>query len=246
MDITGRNNKKVSNYANKDCFPYLIYIAFFVLYIIFFSYLFNDKVEVIILFLLFLLTLLLNVKLFNDLIMNNNTFLNISSKKFNLSFLSGISTIGFLFEPIVYITSFIPFYIVSIIGLILLNTALAIFASIISNFKSKSKYNEATLPFSGKNKKKVKNIKILIITDIILISILTFILVFSSTDSYKYNYGLNFINTVCTIFSVAIIIISSIIVVFTNDIYNLQDKITDAAKTENKQDSVFVDKFSFG
>ena len=53
-----------------DCFPFLIYFYFFIIYIIFFCYLFNLKIESLIFIFLFILTVLAGFKTLIDLYKN--------------------------------------------------------------------------------------------------------------------------------------------------------------------------------
>ena len=60
------------------CFPFLIYFYFFVIYIIFFCYLFNYKIESLIFIFLFILTVLAGFKTIIDLYMNGNFNLDLT------------------------------------------------------------------------------------------------------------------------------------------------------------------------
>ena len=60
------------------CFPFIIYFYFFVIYIIFFCYLFNYKIESLIFIFLFILTVLAGFKTIIDLYKNGNFNLNLT------------------------------------------------------------------------------------------------------------------------------------------------------------------------
>ena len=59
---------------NEDPFPYLMYLFFFVLYIIFFSHLFNKKLEYLMFILIFILSIFSGVKTVSDIYSSNILF----------------------------------------------------------------------------------------------------------------------------------------------------------------------------
>lgn len=214
--------------AVDDCYNSLVYPIFLFMYIALFCFLFVQKLEIIMLIALFVVTFFLLLKIYLDIFFfpTTGTF-SIVNKSVSLDFIKRNSILYF----IVQIFRTIPTYMYLFLSAVLTTSSLLILLVIMVLSKRSGLNNERTisLSMSNLNRKKMTTYKTVFMLDILCIILAVGLLTYLDMSTFNFAEGRNTANGVLILSIISSVTLSAYLLKLSNDFSGIQNQMADGS-----------------